>query len=685
MASVLLGDLDDFIAPGQACINPLFTTAAESAPATAAVAESAGSKGGAAMVLEIEDDGGPLDAMAVEEVVKPDLIRASNTQTAKVSLDDCLACSGCVTSAETVLITQQSTGKLREAVAYSVVVASITPQARASLADRFGLSPAETHARLLAFLRERHGVHHLVDSSLGADFSLLEAGEEFVQRWRSINRGGSGSEGSRAQPGAAVGEGAPAQSPLAAWVAPPPTVALSSTRRFNVELGKEEDNRMQQQRQEQDSNCAGGVVSGKRGREGEGAAGDSMAVEGVECARRPRGPGELLVLTSACPGWVCYAEKTAPEALPFMSTVKSPQQMMGVLAKRVFPRAWNQPYPSAATAAAVTAGTAAGKVSRLRDSASNGATPAASTVANETLDQSAPPPVRPRGVFHVSIAQCYDKKLEASRKDFRHQDLDGDAEVDLVLTTAEVLELVEESAFTADATLASTSPASPSRDAAGDYFRQHCPPGDLAEPLAPGFPVVQAAVSVDGLSLFGGVDGEGAAGGNSGGYLEYVFRHAAVELFGVDLAGKPLVYREGRNADFRETSLEVNGQVVLRFAYAYGFRNIQSILAKARRGKCPYHFVEVMACPSGCVNGGGQIKPKKKEGPRDTRQRVERVSEVLRGGCVPRGPHDNPVVQAVYSELVGGGPGESRARELLHTSYHNVPKLELSNPHMSPW
>ncbi|CAN0006999.1 unnamed protein product, partial [Ectocarpus sp. 12 AP-2014] len=87
MASVLLGDLDDFIAPGQACINPLFTTAADSAPATAAVAESAGSKGGAPMVLELEDDGGPLDAMAVEQVVKPDLIRASNTQTAKVSLD----------------------------------------------------------------------------------------------------------------------------------------------------------------------------------------------------------------------------------------------------------------------------------------------------------------------------------------------------------------------------------------------------------------------------------------------------------------------------------------------------------------------------------------------------------------------------------------------------------------------
>lgn len=62
MASVFLGDLDDFIAPGQACINPLFTTA-DDAKAAAAPAAPEGRKGGAAMVLELEDDGGPLDAM----------------------------------------------------------------------------------------------------------------------------------------------------------------------------------------------------------------------------------------------------------------------------------------------------------------------------------------------------------------------------------------------------------------------------------------------------------------------------------------------------------------------------------------------------------------------------------------------------------------------------------------------
>lgn len=203
----------------------------------------------------------------------------------------------------------------------------------------------------------------------------------------------------------------------------------------------------------------------------------------------------------------------------------------------------------------------------------------------------APPP----RVFHASIAQCYDKKLEASRKDFRHDDLDGQAEVDLVLTTAEVLELIEERAAAAaaidanasantnantttsttatntnfanggtnpphdDFTFETPSPAvpPPPTDAVGDFFRSH-PPCDLSEPIAPGFPSGQAAVSADGLSLYGGVDGEGAAGGGSGGYLEHVFRYAALRLFGVDLAGRPLVYREGRNADFRETSLEVS-------------------------------------------------------------------------------------------------------------------------------
>lgn len=58
-----------------------------------------------------------------------------------------------------------------------------------------------------------------------------------------------------------------------------------------------------------------------------------------------------------------------------------------------------------------------------------------------------------------------------------------------------------------------------------------------------------------------------------------------------------------RNKDFQEVTLEKNGEVLLRFAAAYGFRNVQNLVLKLRKGKFPYHFVEVLACPGGeCID-----------------------------------------------------------------------------------
>lgn len=59
------------------------------------------------------------------------------------------------------------------------------------------------------------------------------------------------------------------------------------------------------------------------------------------------------------------------------------------------------------------------------------------------------------------------------------------------------------------------------------------------------------------------------------------------------------MYLYFRNHDFREISLEKEGKVLLRFAIANGFRNIQNLVQKLKRGKSHYHYVEVMACPSG--------------------------------------------------------------------------------------
>jgi len=156
--------------------------------------------------------------------------------------------------------------------------------------------------------------------------------------------------------------------------------------------------------------------------------------------------------------------------------------------------------------------------------------------------------------------------------------------------------------------------------------------------------------------------------GTSGGFGEFVFRHAASALFGVDdLPSGPLPWRAGRNGDVREISLEMEapgqrkrgegeerkgekegeggdenkkGVVVLRASLHYGFRNIQTLVNKIKSGSSHSlpHFVEVMACPSGCVNGGGQLRG------------VAAVE--AEGGKAPLPPPDGRALAAsVYSSL----------------------------------
>lgn len=90
--------------------------------------------------------------------------------------------------------------------------------------------------------------------------------------------------------------------------------------------------------------------------------------------------------------------------------------------------------------------------------------------------------------------------------------------------------------------------------------------------------------------------------GSSGGYAEYVFKKAAKEIFNVHIDAvqfKPVK----KSTDFQVVSLEVDGKIVLSFALAYGFRHIVNVAQKLKRTKStksyPYHFVEIMACPSG--------------------------------------------------------------------------------------
>ncbi|KNA06034.1 hypothetical protein SOVF_184760 [Spinacia oleracea] len=306
----------------------------------------------------------------------------------------------------------------------------------------------------------------------------------------------------------------------------------------------------------------------------------------------------LPMISSACPGWICYAEKTLGSyILPYISSVKSPQQTIGAIFKRYLCQKMC---------------------------------------------------LRPDEVYHVTVMPCYDKKLEASREDFEFEmeysdgnNIHGDlrvAEVDSVLTSGEVLELIQLKSV--------------------DFSSLDQSPLDK-----------MLTNVTDDENLYG-VDG------SSGGYAETIFRHAAKALFERDIEG-PLEFRMIRNSDFREVFLEVEGKTVLRFALCYGFRNLQNVVRKIKTGKCDYDFLEIMACPSGCLNGGGQIKPKPGQSAKDLIQHLE---SVYMENVMVSDPFQNPIARGLYDEWLEQ-PGSDKAKKYLHTQYHPVVKSITSQLH----
>ena len=125
----------------------------------------------------------------------------------------------------------------------------------------------------------------------------------------------------------------------------------------------------------------------------------------------------------------------------------------------------------------------------------------------------------------------------------------------------------------------------------------------------------------------------------------------------------------------REVVLEgAGGEPLLRFAYAHGFRNLQGVVRRARGGQSPYDYVEMMACPSGCLNGGGQLGagPDARAG-ETAAERLDRLDGVVRAmggeGTAPRDPRESEACAAVYRDWVGGAPGGPEARAKLHWGF----------------
>jgi iron only hydrogenase large subunit-like protein len=170
----------------------------------------------------------------------------------------------------------------------------------------------------------------------------------------------------------------------------------------------------------------------------------------------------------------------------------------------------------------------------------------------------------------------------------------------------------------------------------------------------------------------------GTVGGGSGGYLEFIYKIAARELFGV--TSVDIKYKPTRNQDLRVAVLEIDGKPMLTFATAYGFKNIQNIMRKMKQGKeREYDFVEIMACPSGCLNGGGQLRPEKGKNAKELLKEVEAIYQDVQASS----PEENEKVKEMYKVWLSGVYAPE-TKTKLHTQYHAREKINL-NPLLIKW
>lgn len=492
MSSQFLGDLNDFISPSQACIKPVPSK-----------------KETLALTVSLDDDD--------NSMVSSDPVT--------ISLNDCLACSGCITSAESVLVSQQTYKQLyailetnNEALNAGLtkpkmVVVSLSPQSRIALAVRYGLSSEEAANKIGWFLKYS-GVDFVFETNFARDISLHECSLEFVEYFKNRN-----------------------------------------------------DDKH-----------------------------------------------KLPLICGACPGWICYAEKTQPQLIDNLSRVKSPQQIMGTLTKYFFP--------------------------------------------SKLLNQS----ISPAHIFHVTVMPCYDKKLEASRPDFFDETFQT-RDVDCVISTTELIQMIEEKIGPSGLLNISTST-----------------PENMLISLSPHLSLMDES---------GKLLNHGGSG--SGGYLEHVLRYSCKKLFNIDMnfdennnslclspnsaITHSLLIETQRNSDYQDYNLVENSsnRVLLRFAKVYGFRNVQNLVRKFKNRRVQYDYVEVMACPGACLNGGGQPRPDLSSGV-TPKQNLDRMQQIYsREERIE--PLVNPQIEAIYREWLGG-----HGSPLLRTNFRAVePNLPTSN------
>jgi NADP-reducing hydrogenase subunit HndD len=242
--------------------------------------------------------------------------------------------------------------------------------------------------------------------------------------------------------------------------------------------------------------------------------------------------------------------------------------------------------------------------------------------------------IDPKDIVVVSIMPCTAKKYEVKREEQRMAN--GCMPVDVSLTTRELARMITREGLLFD----------------------HLPDGEFDQMLG---------VSTGAATIFGA----------TGGVMEAALRTVVDVLTGGEM--KPLEFHEVRGTQgIKEATYELPGRTV-RVCVASGLHNAKVVLDGVKSGRFQYDFIEFMACPGGCVNGGGQPQQSS-----EVRSFVD-----LRGlrakalydqdvGQTYRRSHENPVLKQVYAEYLGE-PGGHKAHELLHCTYTPQKKYRVDN------
>lgn len=231
--------------------------------------------------------------------------------------------------------------------------------------------------------------------------------------------------------------------------------------------------------------------------------------------------------------------------------------------------------------------------------------------------------IDPAKIVVVSVMPCTAKKYEAQRPELS---ANGLADVDVVLTTRELARMIKE---------------------AGIDFN-NLEDRQFDDPM-------------------GEATGAAVIFGATGGVMEAALRTVAEVVEGKSFDN--VEYTAVRGVEgIKEATIEIGGMKV-KAAVANGLGNARKLLDSIRAGEAEYHFIEIMACPGGCVNGGGQpIQPSSVRSWTDLR--AERAKAIYEeDASLPiRKSHENPAIKAMYSEYYGE-PGSHKSHELLHTHY----------------